>query len=82
MIEKYQPYIERLLLNEPWRAGEGDIKSPCSGALAYDGTRFWLCACERIGVTPTVAHFPVKVPVTVSLFRKVARFMKQPVTVP
>ena len=82
MIEQYQPYIERLLLNEPWRAGEGDTTSLCSGILTYDGTRFWRCECERVGVTPTTQHFPVKVPKVVTLLRRIARAIKAPVTVP
>jgi hypothetical protein len=58
MIEPYEPYIEQLLRDEPWRAEAGAPTTPCLGSLSYDGTHFWLCSCGRIGRMPIVAHFP------------------------
>lgn len=78
MIEQYKPYIEGLLRTEPWRAGPGDIESPCSGALSFDGTRWWLCtSCGRIGPTSFLHHFKVKQsPYEVFLKRLVSRFFE------
>lgn len=57
MIEAYEPYIEQLLRNEPWRA-VGSADSPfCHGVLDWDGTPFWCCrACGRIGRANVTAH--------------------------
>lgn len=58
MIEQYNPYIERLLHAEPWRAvGEGT--SLCHGSLDWDGSDYWHCTgCGRIGSSPTPLHLP------------------------
>lgn len=60
MIEQYNPYIEKLLRNEPWRAvGEG--KTLCHGRLDWDGTKHWCCSsCGRIGTSPTPLHLPAR----------------------
>lgn len=78
VIEPYKPYIEGLLRNEPWRAGPGDTTSLCPGTLSYDGSRFWLCSCGRIGMGPTTQHFALKAkePEVVALFRRIARALK------
>ena len=61
MIEEYKPYIERLLLNEPWRANEGEGDSLCDGNLDWDGSVFWKCkGCDRIGRSPFVLHKPLR----------------------
>lgn len=59
MIEDFNPYIEKLLLSEPWRAVAVDEKSLCRGPLDWDGSNFWCCkACGRIGVSRYPAHYP------------------------
>ena len=63
MIEDYDPYIEKLFLNEPWRSGDGDTASPCSGTLTWDGSPFWLCTkCGRVGRTTFSLHYPAESP--------------------
>ena len=77
MIEQYKPYIESLLRNEPWRAGQGDTTSLCAGSLSYDGTRHWLCTCGRIGTMPLVQHFALG-GAAKAFFRRFARALQSP----
>lgn len=75
VIEQYKPFIEELLHNEPWRAEAGADTTPCPGSLSYDGTRFWLCSCGRIGRTPLVLHSSAGGH-TKAFFRRFARALR------
>lgn len=84
MIEKYNPYIENLLLKEPWRAGEGVGNTPCTGSLDWDGSRYWMCTCGRIGCSPNPLHLPLVKPksLVLGLLLRFAAAFQKPVPQP
>jgi hypothetical protein len=57
IIEEYKPYIENMLLLEPWRDGPEAEGALCGGHIEWDGTRHWLCSdCGRIGTSLVQVH--------------------------
>ena len=59
IIEEYKPYIEGMLISEPWRDGGPKEGALCEGHIDWDGSKYWTCSkCGRIGTSSVQIHHP------------------------
>lgn len=69
MIEISTPFIEELLVEEPWRA-EADTGQMCEAPdIDWDGSAYWVCnTCGRIGTSHTPHHHRQAVDVATAFY--------------
>lgn len=59
IVEEFKPFIEQMLVREPWRDGEPKEGPLCEGQIDWDGTAYWICKdCGRIGTSHVQMHRP------------------------
>ena len=59
IVEEFNPFIENMLVREPWRNGDPAEGPLCNGQVDWDGTSYWICkGCGRIGTAHVQIHRP------------------------